>query len=118
MGTLNDKLLELHSLPVGWDGYDGVPTTDSCLNLTKSILDRIYAPNLSTPYLTPSSDGSLQIEWYENGFDLAIQVWRDDCVTASRYDFNSGELIEIEVTNDFRQLDQWLSELSDSDRLH
>ena len=118
LGELNDRLSELHSLPKGWDGYGGVPTTDSCLEFTKSILKRIYVQDLRAPYLFPGSDGSIQIEWHMEGLELEIHVLNDNRAFASRFERDTKEIIEIEVTDDFRQLDQWLSELSDSDRLH
>lgn len=72
--NIHNKLDELINLPIGWDGYKGVPISIQNSLFTIFILEYLYYEGLSLPQLVPGNDGSLQIEWHENGFDIEIDI--------------------------------------------
>ena len=61
--------------------------------------------------MVPGSDGTLQIEWHINQFDLEIDVLAPYSVAATRYDCISGNVDEVELDTDFTILSEWISEL-------
>ena len=111
---LDEQILGLSNLPVGWDGYKGIPVTDSSTRFAKIILEQTFQPSLDAPELVPGSDGTLQIEWHQNQFDIEIEVLNDNRAIAARYDHRSKKLEEIEVNTDYSLLVNWLAELMES----
>ena len=83
--ALDGKFSELSNLSAGWDVYNGIPATAPCARFAKIILKEIYHPPLNAPdELVPGSDGTLQIEWHQNQFDIEIDVLDDNYAIATR----------------------------------
>ena len=60
----------------------------------------------------PGVDGSLQIEWHFNQYDIEIDVLAAFNVIATRYDCLTGETEDLELEADFTKLASWISDLS------
>lgn len=71
---IESKLKELRNLPRGWDGYSGMPITDSiaydCLRLAKILI----RSGCSVSALIPGADGSVQMEAVLNGHEIEIDI--------------------------------------------
>ena len=113
---LKERFDELVSLPVGWDGYTGKPVSFTCAQFAANLIERLYDELLPPPNLIPGSDGTLQIEWHRNHFDIEIDVLAPYQVIATRYDCKSGRQEEFDLDSDFTLLADWLSELGESNR--
>lgn len=110
--VLEARLNELTSLPRGWNGYRSLPVSFSCASFAANLLERICVDGLAPPSLVPGTDGTLQIEWHRNKYDLEIDVLGPGNVIASRTDLVTGQCDEIELQNDFTQLAAWVRELA------
>ncbi len=115
--TLQTRFSELTSLPKGWDGYQGRPVSFDCASFAALLLERICVDGVSVPALVPGSDGTLQIEWHKNNFDIEIDVIGANNVIASRYDHVSQTEIISELDNDFSELVNWIKEMA-SERIN
>jgi hypothetical protein len=108
---LADRFDELTSLRRGWDGYAGIPVSFSCAQFAANLLDRLFDAEVGAPQLVPGSDGTIQIEWHENNFDIEVDILAPYHVVAFRYDLLADQEIEIELDTDFTALAGWISEL-------
>ncbi|MEW8385340.1 MAG: hypothetical protein AB2704_26065 [Candidatus Thiodiazotropha taylori] len=109
---VSDRLAELTSLPIGWDGYNGQPVSFPCAYFTANMLERLCQDGVPAPNLVPGSDGSLQVEWHRNMFDVELDVLDAQMVVATRVDLTTDEEEVLEIQNDFSNIVHWISALS------
>jgi hypothetical protein len=110
--ALTPRLEQLIRLPLGWDGYRGRPISYACTTFAGQILVRLCRSDLAPPALVPGSDGSIQIEWHENGYDVELDVQGPNHVIAKRFDHVSEKDEEIELSNDFAAIMGWIDALT------
>ena len=60
------------------------------------------------------SDGTVQIEWHRNQYDVEIEVLAPYHVIATRYDHLTDKTDELVVDSDFTDLMGWVDGLSGS----
>ena len=65
--TAAERLASLAELPDGWDSYGGRKPDQTALLIARTITSRV-------PSINPSGDGSVVLEWHEDGFDLEIWI--------------------------------------------
>jgi hypothetical protein len=111
MQAINERFDELTSLPRGWDGYGGNPVSFSVAQFAGQLLKQLYVHQLRIPSLVPGGDGSLQIEWHLNGFDIELDVLAPYKVFATRFDCNTEVEDTLELTNDFTQPSNWIKQM-------
>lgn len=109
--NLLDRFNDITSLPLGWDGYSGKPVSFTNAVFAANILEATCIPEVSAPSLVPGSDGTLQIEWHEGGYDIEIDVLGPQKVVAYRYVHETGIEEVLEVRNDFAIVSGWVSDL-------
>jgi hypothetical protein len=63
----------------------------------------------------PGTDGTLQIEWHRNGFDVEIDVLGPNHVIATRYKIYDDSEETLILENDFTQLVGWMNDLVHSE---
>lgn len=112
MNTLEERFNSLVSLPIGWDGYQGRPVSFSCAQFAAQIVESLFNKSVSAPSIVPGSDGSLQIEWHVNGYDIELDVLAPLRVSAFRYDHSTGNEEEVDVEDDFTQIAEWIANLA------
>ncbi|MTE01679.1 hypothetical protein GIY56_15425 [Paracoccus sp. YIM 132242] len=108
---LRKRFEHLCSLPRGWDGYRGQPVSFACANFAAQVLERLYTDGLPLPSLVPGSDGTLQIEWHQNQFDIELDILAPNKVMAYRNDDITGQDEELELDTDFTIVSFWLNEM-------
>lgn len=111
---LMDRFNELTALPVGWDGYDGKPVSFQCASFAAAVLAKLFQNGVPAPSLVPGADGSLQIEWHRNGYDVELDVLDAQRVIAMRLNHQTQEEELLEVENDFSKIATWIAALADS----
>lgn len=112
--ALSARLNELTALPVGWDGYAGRPVSFQCAFFVANMLERLCQDNVPAPSLVPGNDGSLQVEWHRNMFDVELDVLDAQNVVATRVNRKTEEEEVIEIQNDFSKIVHWISALSNT----
>ena len=111
--VLSERFNELTSLPRGWDGYNGVPVAFNCALFAANLIERLCVENVPAPQLVPGADGTLQLEWHMNGFDLEIDVLAPYSVIATRFHHETELDEEIEIQTDFSGLANWIEALGE-----
>ena len=130
---LEGRFNDLVSLPRGWDGYAGRPVSFSVARFAANLIERLCVeispmPQLVSsatsttgfwgavgavpaPQLVPGGDGSLQMEWHVNQYDLEIDVLAPYEVHATRYNHLNGREEELDAQTDFTELAEWVAAL-------
>lgn len=74
------KIRALSQLKSGWDSYGGVPpSSETCaraielLSMLSQELSDVRA-RMTKPFVAPCSDGSIQLEWEEEGKELHLVI--------------------------------------------
>lgn len=111
--NLKSRLDELTSLPVGWDGYTGQPVSFQCARFVANMLERLCQDDVPAPSLVPGSDGSLQVEWHRNMFDVELDVLGVHNVVATRVNLRTDEEEVLEIQSDFTEIAEWIRALSE-----
>ena len=110
--VLEARLNELTGLPRGWNGYRSLPVSFSCASFAAHLLERICVEGLPPPSLVPGTDGTVQIEWHRNGYDLEIDVLGPGNVIATRVNVATGDCEELDLQSDFTTLAAWVRDLA------
>ena len=112
--AIENRFHEITTLPHGWDGYSGEPVSKQCAHFAKSMLEQLWVDGVPPPSIVPGSDGSLQVEWHRNGYDVELDVLGEDNVVATLNcrDYESQE-IELEIQNNFSQILGWMNLIAD-----
>lgn len=111
MQVLETRLNELTALPRGWNGYRSLPVSFSCAGFAASLLERICTDGLPPPSIVPGTDGTLQIEWHRNGYDVEIDVLGPNHVIATRCKVDDDGEETLALENDFTPLVAWMRDL-------
>ncbi len=110
--ALEKRFNDLTALPVGWDGYTGRPVSFTIARFAANLLERLYVPNVPPPSLVPGADGSLQIEWHRNDYDVELDIVGPQKVVAYRHDCQKETDEELELATDFTPIQIWIEDLS------
>ncbi|MGI9250386.1 MAG: hypothetical protein ACR2PR_04210 [Pseudohongiellaceae bacterium] len=108
---LESRFQDLLALQSGWDGYTGCSVSPTVVNFAIDLLQRLYVEEVPEPQMVPGSDGTLQLEWHLNNYDLEIDILAPHKIIATLFDHTSGDEEEIEVGEDFTRLARWVSML-------
>ena len=109
---LKERFDEITSLPRGWDGYDGGPVTFNTAQFAANLIERLFIAGVPSPSLVPGGDGTVQIEWHRNQYDIEIDVLGPYEVLAFRRDQRTGNEEELDLQMDFTALAGWIDGLS------
>lgn len=107
-----DRLNELTSLPIGWDGYTGRPVSFQCAFFVANMLERLCRSDVPAPSLVPGGDGSLQVEWHRNRFDVELDVLDAQNVVATRVNHRDDTEEVVELQNDFSKIVDWINDIA------
>ncbi len=108
---LQNRFNELGALPRGWDGYNGLPVRATVLMFAADIMKKLYVPGLKAPALVPGADGTLQIEWHSNQFDIELDVLGVNQIHALRFDCETGVEETADLSNDVSIPAVWIHEM-------
>ena len=110
--SVKEALEELVHLPSGWDGYDAAPVSFVNANFALRMLEKTCSLESQPPQIVPGTTGDLQIEWHTMNGDIELHVRAPNDVHAWRAvagEDSEGE--ELELTNDFSVIAQWVKDL-------
>jgi hypothetical protein len=93
------RLNHLLQLQDGWGGPGTLRVDRAVVLKTIEILFRVAAEKTRPPSISPGEDGSLQLAWYTREFELEIDVSRSGDLTASLYDHNTRQELELTPTS-------------------
>jgi len=105
-----EQLNELVALERGWDGYQAGPVRFDTASFALQMLESSCSEDTPCPQIVPGSDGDLQIEWHFAGGDIEVHVRGP--LQVSAWSCINGAEQELELTNDFTVLAQWISSIA------
>lgn len=108
---VSNRLDHLVALPIGWDGYGGRPVIFSLAYFALSLLHHVCSDDSDAPSIVPGGDGTLQLEWHQNGYDVELDILAANNVSAMRYNIETDETEEILLDNNFEIIRKWIQEL-------
>jgi hypothetical protein len=73
--TMLREISELCVLPVGWDGYHGIPLDINVAVWSCQLMSSVMTSATSKPSFVPLSGGGLQIEWHRDGNSLEVAIY-------------------------------------------
>jgi hypothetical protein len=94
-----ERLIHLLQLQDGWNGPGSLSVDRGVAIKTVEVLGQIATGSTRPPSISPGADGSLQLAWYAREFELEIDVPRAGDPTASLYEHNSGQELELTLTS-------------------
>ena len=108
-----DRITALMALPVGWDGYDGVPVSVENAAFAMGLLGS-YHPHENPPvFILAGVCGDIQLEWHGESGDIELHVVAPHVVEAWHRDERLGwEGETVLLTTDFTVVAQWLTQLA------
>lgn len=106
--TVKDRLEELIRLEEGWDGYSAFPVSFDNAMFAFRMLESICRPDTLPPQIVPGPSGDLQIEWHTHQGDIELWVRGPNNVHAWRALNNGQNGEEIELTNNFAVVSEWV----------
>lgn len=106
-----DRLEALIQLPIGWDGYNAPPVRLENAYFTMQMLKAICRRDMIVPQIVPGSSGDLQIEWHTEASTIELHVRAPNRVSAWRQAANASDGEEVELSNDFKIVLQWVKEM-------
>jgi hypothetical protein len=68
------RLDELAKAENGWLNGDGLAPSQELLDRLKKAFEQDFDPELSLPYLYPTTEGGVQAEWSLNGWEVSIKI--------------------------------------------
>lgn len=73
---LREAVFRLRGLTSGWDGLGSQPVENHALFMAESMVREALEGRLvaTAPYLVPSGDGSVQIEWHERAGEIELSI--------------------------------------------
>jgi len=110
-----ERLHSLTQLPIGWDGYRAKPVSKENAIFAMFVLESFMDSNQPIPDIVPGINGDLQIEWHTLKGDLEVQVLKPNSVEVWLAEAGDAKGTETQLTNDFRELSRWLSQIKEPD---
>jgi hypothetical protein len=104
--------MTLTGLPANWDSHGARPINGVNVTEALKLLRKVMLRRTPLPSLVPTPDGSLQLEWHENGVDLEIRIASDGAHHVSVEDEHSVDW-EGPVTANMSRLMKVIRQISE-----
>ena len=116
--ALRLKLASVKALPAGWDGPNSVAVDPRLIALVERVLrdSLVGIANPRLPFVVPTSDGCVQIEWHRRGMDVEVFFGRDGEVSAFVEDQGAGAEVEKTGAEALNLLFRWAPRAAAEDR--
>lgn len=111
--SLRARFQELVNLSFNWDGHGGQPVSFDIAMFAATVLNRLFLEKVPLPSLVPGTDGTLQIEWHYNGYDIELDILAPNDVVAYFYDHHRKEDTEMEIKANFGDVWKWLETMGE-----
>lgn len=78
LSEVEQRISEFKSLKSNWDSYGAEPVTEELCSKALKLLTSIKKENLPKPFLSPTPDGGIDIEWNKQSCLLSIKVRKNE----------------------------------------
>ena len=94
-------ITELMKLPLGWDGYDGLPVQPEVAGRARRFMAAIGEYTPPVPDVVPLSDGGLQLEWFVGAYEVEVVIAPDGTAHIYFECINDGRILEFPLDDSF-----------------
>lgn len=112
-GSAMARLAVLLSLPTGWDGHGGRPTTMGAATYAIDVLSRVMRSGVPAPSIVPLSYGGVQLEWHRMGWDIELEVPGPGRLHVLTRNIAADEEEEFELRADLSRLSSVVTAIQD-----
>ena len=105
-------VLNLLSLPRGWNSYTAKPIDQGSAAATIELLMVLLRPGIPAPAVVPRIDGSIQLEWHAGPIDVEVYIDSPSNVRFIAEDVTTGQLAEGPLVGREMELKGWLARVS------
>lgn len=108
----DERLADLMLMRRGWNGPASGPIGAGLASYIQSLLQSVMQADTPLPAFVPAHDGSVQLEWHQNGLDVELMVYRPlDAELSVQFHDGRDPIEEVPLTINFDFLSKVLSEL-------
>jgi hypothetical protein len=112
--SVRERLNHICALPIGWDGYRGLPTQFLTAEFALQLLRHVCKPHTVAPAIVPLPSGGLQLEWHTKNAAIELTVRAPFHVDAWAADpRQDDEGTEWSLTNDFTVILPWVEKVGE-----
>ena len=94
---LKEKCLKFTKLEFGWDGYKGIAVPLERAKLATRLIENLVTPLIPRPDVVPGCNGSIQIEWCENGYELEIELTSRAMIDVLLTELETDKMFELKL---------------------
>ena len=73
---ITEQLVQLMTLPVGWDGYTAPPVSQESVETALQVLTALT----TAPQAVPAGAGGVQLEWHTETLTMEMEIRGDGVV--------------------------------------
>ena len=106
-------VLNLLSLPRGWNSYTAKPIDQGSAAATIELLMVLLRSGIPAPAVVPRINGSIQLQWHAGAIDVEVYIDSPSNVRFFAEDVTTGQLAEGPLVGRDVELKGWLERLSD-----
>lgn len=103
-----DKLMRLER---NWDGYNALAISFPIAFFALNLIDRLFVDGVVEPSIVPGSDGTLQLEWHVNQYDVELDILGVNNIVATRVNCRTGVVESVPLKNNFVLALDWVNAL-------
>src|SRR6266481_3845048 len=104
--TVLNRLNSLFDLQENWDSYGAKRINQELVYVVLSVLDAVMQPHTPAPYVVPTPNGYIQLEWHRGGHDIEVEI-----ASSANIQGLLGDR-EHDLSHDVRPLSRALRELT------
>lgn len=72
--TIEEQLVDLATVPEGWNGPSTKGPHPECSAWMKEKLDRFWFPDMPVPFIFPGDSGGFNIEWFVGNAEHSLEI--------------------------------------------
>lgn len=97
MHPIADRIRRFQRLEPGWDSYGAPAVATAAIDRIIDLLESVAIGDTPPPSIAPTSDGGVQVEWHERGFDLELRTDDQGRLFAFFEDHRTGDTWDDEL---------------------
>ena len=104
--ALNSKL----QLAPNWDSHGALPIDEQRVDDTIKVLIETMSGNTEAPWVVPTTDGGIQLEWHREGEDLEVEISGTRTASIYFHNANTGDEWEGPLFRNISRLRELLAQ--------
>lgn len=107
-----EAVVDLLSLPRGWNSYSAKPIDHHSAREAIRLLAEYLKAGTPAPSVVPTVRGGIQLEWHTRGANVEIYIESQNEVSFFAEEIGSGKSSDVPLSGHEQELSSWLESLS------